>query len=321
MKNKSLIIGDLHIGKNYFPFLDFQCNPYFEYEEGEDFVSLWTKCLSSYVIDVFQNVIRIYPNDELEVIFLGDVIDSPSMSALQLDMCFRSTILDPMLDYNKVKEISVLIGNHDRRKTKYFSKDSILNKYQGYRDRVRIYNHAKLSTNKRILYLPYIRKITDLSRIIVKEAKNIEGRLYIMSHNRIYINDSFRKTEMLSKKDLTRLLPNVDPILFNGHLHNYYYENGFFLTGSVAPTSMKDDLQSSGICLYDPADDSIKTFKNNKLSFLSISSKDYIDKLEELLTFAEEVGCYIALKISYDSRNHIKSILKRFCNTIVASSY
>jgi len=321
---KFLIIGDLHIGKTYFPFLKFSMNKNFKNEKLLSFWEIWSHRLVLYVQNVVLKTFKQYPSEQINVVFLGDIVDHIKIDQLFLDQLFKIEILSFILNLRPDCLISIVVGNHDKNKKTQVIGSSILKRFADYRNKVKVYEKTTLQSSKRnIIYFPYIRKEELIQNLVNFKFQNSNHNLencIVFAHNQIYINDSFGINSMFQKKDIERALGISKCTLFNGHNHTYYYEPDFFLTGSVGPTSMKESFQSSGICLYDPETSNIQTFKNNKMVFMSISSKEFMDQLSILLNYAKESDCMVALQVPKDLKKYLQNVTKKFCDTIVAIS-
>jgi len=317
---KFLVIGDLHLGKSYFPMLRFEQNPNFNFEKYKNFSNLWTSRSIDYIMNVFDLINIEFSNQDIEIVFLGDVLDSAKTPEETMDLYFKFGLLDKMLNKNPNCRISIVVGNHDKNTKLQKINSSKLSSYHNYRSRVVVYEESYMNEERNLLYVPYIR-FDLLFKNLSQYSKQTFKEIIIFSHNRIYINDFFRKSRTYSRSEIHNLFSQTKIVMFNGHIHNHYYEKDFFLTGSVSPTSMKDDFQSSGLCFYDSETKELRTYKNNKISFLSIWSRDHLESLFEMLNFAKESGCHIALRLSSDLKRDLKGLCKNFSETIVAFSY
>jgi len=319
---KFLVIGDLHIGKTYFPFLKFSMNKDFKDEKLVSFWEIWSNRLILYVQSVILKVFKQYPLEQITIVFLGDIVDNIKIDPLLLDKLFKVEILSFILNLRPDCNISIVVGNHDKNKKTQVIGSSILKKFNDYGNRVKIYEETTLQDSERpIIYFPYIRREELIQNLVDFKLKNSNlENCIVFAHNQIYVNDSFGITPMFQKKDIQNALNISKSVIINGHNHCYHYEPDFLLTGSVGPTSMKESFQSSGICLYDSKTSKIQTFKNNKMVFMSISSKEFLDQLLVLLDYAKESNCMVALQMSKDLKKHVKDISKKFCDIIVATS-
>jgi len=320
---KFLVIGDLHLGKTYFPFLKFTKNPYFDSPTSKSFANIWTDNLIQYIRSTVYNILSGFKKESVTVVFLGDVLDNVRIPEKIVKELLKIKLLDFILDTHSNCTISIVIGNHDKNIKRQKKQSSILHKFQNYRNRVVVYEETTLISSKivgDILYFPYILK-KEFIHNLSKFKNMIYGEPIIFSHNNMYVNDCFGSAYTFQKKDVNTILNISNCVLFNGHFHRHFYEDGFFLTGSVAPTSMKDDFQSRGICFYDSVSKKIEIFKNNSMVFMSIANENHLEKLFEMLQYAKEANCKVALQITQDVRKYVKNICKIFPETVVATSF
>jgi hypothetical protein len=129
-------------------------------------------------------------------------------------------------------------------------------------------------------------------------------------------------TEMLNVEILKDMF-GVETKIFNGHIHNFYYEPsaGIFFTGSVSPTSFKDSPMASGICYveYNETTNTIskfKSYRNNKIVFITIDNENYITELEKYLVKYREYGIKVVLRYSHSIRKQMEKVLTLYSDVI-----
>jgi len=200
---KFIVIGDMHIGKTYFPFLNFVENPYFHFNGLSNFSNLWSSSVVDYIKSCIDDVFQKYPSDIIEIVFLGDVMDNPRIDEQILDDIFKNQLLDYILDMNSNSAVSVVVGNHDKIVKGQQIASSKLNNLQDYRGRVSIYETTILKKlDQQYIYFPYIRKQEFVSNLKKLSPELSNDSTFIFTHNNIYMNNYFRSTPTFLKEDI-----------------------------------------------------------------------------------------------------------------------
>ena len=304
-----LVVGDVHIGKK---FNTYKPNPYNQ-SEYTNLSQLWTPLTLSYIEETIKSQIT---NLDM-VIFLGDIFDKP---ALKPEYAHQFTkLLQGIQSWKSDVEVHIVVGNHDTTEP-LNPYGTYLSTYNGWNN---VYVHISPTYIQQLNFLmfPYMKR-EQLSEQLAEWSNRIQrSDVSIFSHNDFYINDTFIMTEMLNVEILKDMF-GIDCKIFNGHIHNYYYESteGIFFTGSVSPTSFKDSPMSSGICKVTYSDigqiTDFQTFKNTKIVFITIDNQNYIDQLEKYLAKCREHNIQVVLRFSHKLSKLMETILNRYSDII-----
>lgn len=298
-----LIFGDLHINKE---FREFKVNPYLD----SNFMTVtdyWHEGLSSYIFFITERM----KDKKLNVCFLGDITDFNSKNFRDYEVFYA--IIDNILSLHPDWEIWINVANHDSSGSYDLTKAHI-NEIACYDCRINVVNKPRCFnySGYDIIFLPYIKRETILLTLYELKKRCKSNRVYIFSHNNIYLVDSFKATPMIPWFRIQQLFHPKQVTLINGHLHKYVYQDDYYQVGSVNPTSFKEYMNASGCVLLDCTKHHIKPYKNTKLLFVSINNANYIDKVIELAEQARIYNSTIFIKCPESLFESIKLILSKY---------
>jgi predicted phosphodiesterase len=313
MSYKVLVIGDIHFGKS---FKSYKRNPYSKHD-GLNLTEVWRTHTLSYLIDVVNEI----KNQNVdEVIFLGDIVDKPRTEPI--DANFAKVAIETFSEI--VSKTSIIVGNHDTVEPQN-PHGSILSLFEPFGS---VYSSYFIDKAKKFIYLPYYKK-DILKDVLIEISQKLKSEnespfnYTIFSHNDIYVNSSLINTEMISEGELRKIFDGEEIGIVNGHIHNYYAEPSqkIVFTGSVSPTSFKDDPLATGVCLIeinrnDYSFKSFKRFRNNNLVFITIDSESVIPKLESYLVKIRPYSPVVVLRFPANISKQIEPTLEKFSDLI-----
>lgn len=223
-----LIIGDVHLSKNKYYFFSKLLYPFLK------------QLNQSYDID--------------SVVFLGDIFTSSIVDNESLKL-FKELILI----YNNVKDISIIVGNHDTvTKSENIYELLLLN------NNINVYNELTFIDND--IYIPYIFNNMDYS-LIFNDIKNYINNnpykeYFIYSHNDFSEIYKFRS-------NFFNIVPIFEDVnkkvnLINGHNHVPFFKsvNNFNILniGSAINTNFNDSSDNNNFLLIE--NNNIKILQN-----------------------------------------------------------
>jgi len=274
---KLAIFADLHI---YHPFA--------HSTSSRDVHYWYYQGIESYIREV---VDKEHPDT---VIFLGDIHHANFKSSDRYNY-FRRLVDILRLEYRA--SVVVVVGNHDTSGSYTLEKARVIQEvpYPHYATTPQLHRIGDYS----VLLLPFLQR----ERIIpVLSEFQTTDKVFILSHNNIYLDSTFYDTPMVKYSDVLNLLPSAT--LINGHIHRFYAEPGYYQLGSVNPTSYKEYLNAVGCCVV--SEKGIKLYKNTHLFLLSCLSAEFLPELVDFLQKAEEYSSIVFLLSTPDVYDKVK---------------
>lgn len=308
---KILPIADIHLCKKLF---DIKVNPYLSITKQE-LNDIWSNAALVYLREVIdqQNV-----DEQLLILFLGDLLDTPYITLPRMDGLI--SLFDYILDKSDKWNIDVMVGNHDCSSRIQNWNKTPLRYLCDYDSRLSVIIDKKtieLPNNEVIVYMPY-KKRKEVLPFAYKLRHVTQGkRVYLFSHNNIYITPSFRDTEMIPTYDIKEAFAAASLFTINGHIHHKHYEVDFFQPGSVNPTSFKYNPTASGAFLYDFNTSQHTQYKNRSVVYLAVNNFYYLDTLKGILDNAVKFKAVVFLKYPALLEPDLKPILAKYKTVII----
>ena len=277
---KMVVFADLHI---YHPFslasVSDKSVDYWYYQGAEQYVK--------------EVVTKEQPDT---IVFLGDV-HHYNFGSCEKYMYFKRLVDILRLEYKC--DVVVVVGNHDTSGSYNLSRAHVIQ----YVPKANYITSPQLHTfgDSKFVFLPFTERQKILSVLLQFQT---DGKVYILSHNNIYLSDTFYTTPMVEYKRVLSILPNAT--LVNGHIHRFYAEKNYYQLGSVNPTSYKEYLNAVGCCVI--SGEEVRLYKNTHLFLVSINNKAYVRQAEAFLAQADEHDSIVFLRVpaslTYLSKRH-----------------
>lgn len=280
--------------------------------DREQMNNIWSLCAVNYIKETVKE------NTDVDtIVFLGDVFDLPGLKKEQT-IEFKE-ILDYILSFENIKQIKIIVGNHDCSSRKQNINKTPLRFFIGYNDKVQILFFTKVEfvNDRAVVYFPYRLREQVLPELYGIRNEVADKDVFLLTHNNIYIEESFKETQMTSFDEIKDVLGCANLFIMNGHIHIAYYETNYFQPGSINPTSFKFTPTASGIFKYDFITDEYLQFKNREVVFLAVNNHYYFEELQEILESAIQFKAAVFLKYTDDLSEAIEPLLRKYNRVII----